>query len=136
MTEWVKVYDLKEDLETIQLVQRATLNTKEFGLEPDVALYGSDEWWRAVSDGRIATHSVSGTISRVYMSGHGDWPEFEVDSGGEKTRWTRVGDQSLYEPGSRVKVEYVLQKRRTRVLGELEQKEVLRIFVARSPLPS
>lgn len=136
MTEWVKIYDLKEDLETIQLVQRATLNTKEFGLEPDVALYGSDEWWRAVSDGRIATHSVSGTISRVYMSGHGDWPEFEVDSGGEKTRWTRVGDQSLYEPGSRVKVEYVLQKRRTRVLGELEQKEVLRIFVARSPLPS
>jgi hypothetical protein len=131
MGEWVKVYDLMEDTETIQLVQRATLNTKEFGLEPDVALYGSDEWWRAVDDGRIATHSVSGTISRVYMSGHGDWPEFEVDSGGEKTRWTRVGDQSLYEPGRPVKVEYVLQKRRTRVLGELEQKEVLRIFIER-----
>jgi hypothetical protein len=131
MGEWVKVYDLMEDTETIQLVQRATLNTKEFGLEPDVALYGSDEWWRAVDDGRIATHSVSGTISRVYMSGHGDWPEFEVDSGGEKTRWTRVGDQSLYEPGRPVKVEYVLQKLRTRVLGELEQKEVLRIFIER-----
>ena len=30
------------------------------------------------------SHSVSGTISRVYSSGHGDWPEFEVDSGSEK----------------------------------------------------
>jgi hypothetical protein len=131
MGEWVKVYDLMEDTETIQLVQRATLNTKEFGLEPDVALYGSDEWWRAVSDGRIAKHSVNGIISHLYMSGHGDWPEFEVDSGGEKTRWTRVGDQSLYELGRKVKVEYVLQKRRTSALGMLEQKEVLRIFIER-----
>ncbi len=131
MGEWVKVYDLREDTETIQLVQRATLNTKEFGLEPDVALYGSDEWWRAVSDGRIGTHSVSGIVSRVYMSGHGDWPEFEVDSGSEKTRWTRVGDQSLYELGREVKVEYVLQKRRTSALGDLEQKEVLRIYIER-----
>jgi hypothetical protein len=128
MTEWVKVYDLAEDYETIRLIQRATLNTKEFGLEPEVALYGSDEWWQAVKDGRIPTHSVSGVISSVYMTGHGDWPEFEIDSGNEKSRWTRVGDQSQYGPGRRVKVEYVVQKRRTNVLGELRQKEVLRIF--------
>ena len=69
MSEWVKVYDLMEDTETIQLVQRATLNTKEFGLEPHVALYGSDQWWRAIGDGRIATHSVSGAISRVLHVG-------------------------------------------------------------------
>ena len=131
MSEWIKVYDLAEDYETIRLIQRATLNTKEFGLEPEVALYGSDEWWRAVKDGRIPTHSVSGVISSVYMTGHGDWPEFEIDSGNEKSRWTRSGDQSLYGSGRRVKVEYVVQKRRTNVLGELQQKEVLRIFIER-----
>src|SRR6266511_3899049 len=49
---WVPIYDLADDAETIRLVQRATLTTKEFGLEPEIALYGSDEWWRAIGDGR------------------------------------------------------------------------------------
>lgn len=131
MSDWVKAYDLAEDVETIQLVQRATLNTREFGLEPEIALYGSEEWWRAVNDGRIPMYVVNGVISRVYMTGHGDWPEFEVDDGNEGSRWTRVGEQSLYEPGRKVKIEYVLQKRRTKVLGDPQQKEVLRIFIER-----
>jgi hypothetical protein len=107
------------------------LTTKEFGLEPEVALYGSDEWWRAVEDGRIPTHVVSGVISRIYLTGHGDWPEFELDSGHEKSRWTRAGDPSLYESGRAVRLEYVLQSPRAHALGERQQKEVLRIFIER-----
>lgn len=129
--DWDIAYDLAEDYDTIALVQRATLTTKEFGLVPDVALYGSDEWWAAIADGRIPRHEVRGTISRVFMSGHGDWPEFELDSSGVKSRWTRLGNQALYVEGREAKVEYVLQRPRKNWLGNEEQKEVLRVLVKR-----
>jgi hypothetical protein len=127
--DWVKVYDLEEDRETVKLVQRATLGTEDFGLEPEVALYGTKEWWGAIEKGLIPQHEVTGVISRNFVSGHGDWPEFELVSGLEKSRWTRVGDQSLYKVGMHVRVEYVIQKRRNSISEQREQKEVLRIFV-------
>ncbi|RMH25380.1 MAG: hypothetical protein D6692_11335 [Planctomycetota bacterium] len=129
MGEWVKVYDLAEDEETIRLVQQATLNTEDFGLVPEVALFGSDEWWQAIQEGRIPSHALHGVISRVFMSGHGDWPEFELEAAGEKSRWTRLGPDDLYRVGNEVRVEYVLQKAKKHWLGSREQKQVLRIFV-------
>jgi hypothetical protein len=129
MADWVKVYDLRQDRETIELVQRATLKTKDFGLVPEVALFGSEDWWKAIEDGRIPKHEVRGVISRVLMSGHGDWPEFELESDGEKTRWTRVGERAMYQEGREARIEYVLQKARKHWIGSQEQKNVLRIFI-------
>ena len=57
------------------------------------------------------------------MSGHGDWPEFELDSDGTKTSWTRRGNQALYAEGKEAKIEYVMQKPRKKWLGKEEQKE-------------
>jgi hypothetical protein len=128
---WDVVYDLATDEETIRLVQRATLTTKDFGLVPEVALYGSEDWWAAIADGRIPKHEARGTISRLFMSGHGDWPEFELNSDGTKTNWTRVGNQALYAEGKEAKIEYVMQKPRKKWLGNQEQKEVLRVLVKR-----
>jgi hypothetical protein len=65
------------------------------GLEPEVALYGSDDWWGAIADGRISKHEARGTITRLFVSGHGDWPELELDSNGTKTNWTRFGQQAF-----------------------------------------
>jgi len=107
---WVKVYDLAQDQETIALVQRASLQTQDFGFVPEIALFGSKDWWAAVEDDRIPRHTVQGVISRLYMSGHGDWPEFEIQSGEKVTRWTRFGDQKAYQVGRRVRLEYVLQR--------------------------
>ncbi len=129
--EWDVAYDLAEDRETIEVVQRASLGTKGFGYVPEVALYGTDEWWAAIADGRIPKHEVRGIISRLFMSGHGDWPEFELDREGAKTNWTRVGNQALYVLGKEVRVEYVMQKLRKKWLGNDEQKDVLRILVKR-----
>jgi hypothetical protein len=129
---WLKAYDLNEDRETIGLVQKATLTTTDFGLVPDVALFGSPEWWQAIKDGRIATHTEEGTISRVYWSGHGDWPQFEITAQGRKTQWTRAGNHSLYEEGMDAKVVYVMQLARKHWLGDQRQKEVLRIYLRRS----
>lgn len=132
MGDWVKVYDLAEDREKVDLVQRATLNTEEFGLVPEVALFGSEEWWRAIEDGRIPKHEAKGTIDRVFMSGHGDWPEFEMESEGERVSWTRLGEQGMYQVGREVRVEYVMQKARKHWLGSPEHRQVVRIFIRRS----
>jgi len=129
--EWCTVYDLAEDAETIALVQRATLTTKDFGLVAEVALFGSDDWWAATKDGRIPRHDMEGTISCLFLSGHGDWPEFELDCDGNKTRWTRVGNQSLYAEGKQARVEYVMQKLRKDLLGQGEKRQILRVLVRR-----
>jgi hypothetical protein len=129
--DWIKVYNLEEDEETIALVQRATLETKEFGLQPEIALYGSESWWKAIEDGQIQKHEVRGKIVRLLMSGHGDWPEFELDDGVGRSRWTRFGDQLMYKEGKSLRLEYVDQKRRNARFGKSSQKEVLRIFIER-----
>jgi hypothetical protein len=129
--EWDVAYDLAEDKETVHLIQKATLTTKDFGLVPEVALFGSEDWWAAITDGRIPKHEARGTISRLFMSGHGDWPEFELDSDGSKTSWTRCGDQTLYAEGKEAKVEYVMQKLREKWVGNQPQKSVLRVLVKR-----
>jgi hypothetical protein len=42
--DWVVAYVLATDQEAISLVQRAMLTTKDFGVVPEVAMFGSDEW--------------------------------------------------------------------------------------------
>jgi hypothetical protein len=125
--DWVVAYDLAADCDAVALVQRATLTTKDFGLVPEVGLFGSNEWWAAVGNGRIRKCEVRGRISRLFMTGHGDWPEFEVVSGDVKTTWTRLGRQNLYVEGHEVRVEYVWQRLRRVGLGE--QKQILRVLV-------
>ena len=82
----VQVYGLRFDHDYVAKVQEATLNTADAGLLPEPHLYGSPEWWSTVETGGIPIHTVAGTISKVFMSGHNDWPEFEIDEAGVKTR--------------------------------------------------
>jgi hypothetical protein len=125
---WTKVYDLSQDKETIALVQKASSQTEDFGFVSEIALFGSAEWWAAVGDGRIPRHTVEGVISRLYMAGHGDWPEFEIQSSGQTTRWSRFGNQKAYEVGRRVRLDYVLQRPKKRWRSQ-EVKQVLQILI-------
>jgi hypothetical protein len=125
---WMKVYDLSQDQATIALIQRASSQTRDFGFVPEIALFGSKEWWAAVEDGRVPRHSIQGVISRLYLSGHHDWPEFEIQSGDTTTRWTRFGDQKAYEVGRRVRLDYVLQRPKKPWRSQ-EVEQVLQIFV-------
>jgi hypothetical protein len=140
-----KIYDLREDAEHIAQVQKATVTTKEFGLIPEHGLFGSPEWWAAVHDGRIPVHTVEGRISRVFMSGHNDWEEFEIDSGKDRTSWTRVtsggiggspdriAKAGLYEVGRAVRLTYVQQQFRQSIPGLPFSKSVLEIWVGGRP---
>jgi hypothetical protein len=128
--ELVKIYDLKQDHRQIGLIQKATLETKDYGLVPEHALFGSPDWWRAVEENLIPVHTIEGIISRVYMSGHNDYPEFEIDDGQEKTRWTREGKDEAYVIGRRVKLKYVFQKPKKAFGGKYPHEVVLEIWIS------
>lgn len=108
----IEVYSLKNDARRISDVQNARLNTKKYGIISEHGLFGTDEWWRAIESGKIEAISISGVISKVYMSGHNDFPEFKVESEGLVTSWERKGKEELYIEGARVKLKYVLTKSR------------------------
>jgi hypothetical protein len=124
------VFDLRVAHDDIAAVQDATINSSWAGLIPDHGLFGSREWWEAVDDGDIPTHTLSGTIARVYMSGHNDYPEFEVIADGATSSWTRRGDDDTYVVGRGVVIEYVLQRYKTPLEGVGEHFQcVLRILI-------
>ncbi len=133
----VEVYSLAKDTEHVRKVQRATLNTTDYGLVPEHGLFGSDEWWEAIRTGKLPTICVEGVISCVRMGSMNDWPGFEIDSNGSKTNWTRhvhsAEDDRFYVAGKRVCLEYVIQhtKKDLANLGTTEQEVVLRIAVER-----
>ncbi len=114
---FVTVYRLKNDPERIRHIQRATLTTKEFGIEPTHGLVGSDDWWGQIERGALALQTVRGQISRVYMASMNDWPEFELRSeDGTLSQWTRESNAlafgRYYSPGRRVEIDYVIQHHR------------------------
>jgi hypothetical protein len=123
------VYDLREAEAHIAAVQDATLHTDYAGLVSEHGLFGSGNWWRAVEDGRIPVRTVKGTISRVYASGHNDYPEFEVDDGADRTQWTREGPDDAYVVGRAIQIDYVLQRYKKPLRIGPHSKSVLRILI-------
>jgi len=65
------------------------------------------------------------------MSGHNDYPEFEVENSEGKTVWTRLGYDAAYQVGKKVELIYVEQKykRPTDITGAIS-KCVIEIRVA------
>ena len=123
------VYDLHRAEAYVAAVQDATLHTDHAGLVPEHGLFGSADWWRAVEDGRIPVRTVKGAISGVYMSGHNDYPEFEVDDGVERTQWPREGSEDAYVVGRAVQIDYVLQRLKKPVGVAPNSKCVLQILI-------
>ena len=105
-----QIYSLKSDARHIENVQKATLETESYGIVSEHGLFGSSEWWDALKSGEIKIHALEGVISKVYMSGHNDFPEFKIEAAGNVTSWERKGNIALYKEGVPVKIEYVLTK--------------------------
>lgn len=128
------IYYLKNDINHIKNVQEATLHTDHYGLRVTHGLFGSDEWWEKIESGELPLATVKGTINRVYMSGHNDFPEFEIVTlKDEKTIWARwVDDPSLdsyYKEGSQVELDYVVQMAKRGFGTGLEHKCVIAVRI-------
>ena len=129
----ITIYNLKMDKRWIELVQNASLHRDDCGLTTEPTLFGTPEWWSFVGTEKLPVHTIEGVITRVFISGHNDFPEFEVDDGTEKTHWERRGEDSAFTVGRRIRIRYVEMafKRPVRGLGK-RSKDVLTIEVDES----
>ncbi len=113
----VIVYLLRRDKQRIEAVQRATTTTRKFGIMRTHGLFGSDQWWQNVQTGKLAVHTLKGVITRFYMGGMRDAPEFIVRSDdGKESSWLRQANSEeldgFYAAGRRIEIDYVLQRHR------------------------
>ena len=112
MTELISAYKFQEDKEAIKRLQEVSSDPKsDYGLKTENGLLiGTKEWFQATEDGRLSKETIRGTISKMYMSGHNDWPEFEMENESGKSTWTREGNDQLYLVGKLIEIDYVIQK--------------------------
>jgi hypothetical protein len=104
----VRVYDLRDDRQRVELMQAASLNRPDLGLAIEPALVGSEKWWAMVEDHSLPETVTDGVITRVYWASMGDWPEFELEeTNGGRSSWTREGDISRYVDGLGVRLGFV-----------------------------
>lgn len=113
----IPVYELRKDAEHVRKVQKATLTTEQYGIQPTHGLFGSDEWWQKIESGDLPKHTLRGTITRLAMGSMGDWPGFTMrtDDGAESS-WQRFAHTTelcgLYAVGRCVELVYVVQRNR------------------------
>ena len=112
MSIFKTIYNLKRDNKRIKLVQEASLAKEPYaGYKIDNGLiFGTKEWFDGIEKGIIPKHIVKGVISKVYISGHNDYPEVEIENSNGKTIWTRFGNDVAYQVGKNIELTYVEQK--------------------------
>ncbi|WP_276134852.1 hypothetical protein [Polluticoccus soli] len=112
MEQLKETYNLRNDSQHIKAVQAASLHPDfRVGLKMENGLlYGSAQWFEAIENGMIPTHVITGKISKVYMTGHNDFPMFDISDGNNTTEWERRGIDDQYVVGKEVELSYVLQK--------------------------
>ena len=112
MTEFQTAYKFKDDKEAIKRLQEVSSDPESnYGLKVENGLLvGTKEWFHATEDRRLLKETLTGRISKVYMSGHNDWPEFEIESKEGFSTWTREGNDKLYQVGKFVEIDFVIQK--------------------------
>lgn len=120
-----RIYELATELAAnparIAMAQALTLNADKplMGLLGDCGLFGSNEWWQSISEGRIEVRVYKGTIKRLYVAGQDadedQSNDFEyVCDDGRVRRASCVahddGDLALYREGATVALAYALDK--------------------------
>jgi hypothetical protein len=128
-------YRLRDDLDTLVSMQRASQSDSTLGLMMTHGLIGSAEWWSAVETGRLPVVSERGEIQRVWQGQHAAGPaEFEMRTAeGHLSRWLCNLDPSLAKcellAGRSAFVEYVLQDLKAAFNGSQQTKIALTVSI-------
>jgi len=132
MDKYAEIYNLKEDLNKINLIQEASLDkSSRSGLKiKNGLLFGTREWFNAIESGIIKKNVVAGFISKVYMTGHNDYPRFDIISESGKSEWTRYGQDSEYIVGRKIELYYVEQELKWGVFNQMSSKCIVQIRVS------
>lgn len=113
----VTIYQLRQNKQQIEAVQRSALKTWKFGIARTHGVFCSDEWWKNVETGKLAVRTLRGIVTRISMGSMGDWPLFNMRSNTGKdfsfSRYANGKDlDDLYAVGRMIEVDYVLQRYR------------------------
>lgn len=115
------VYFLSEELKTkpeqIVLTQSLTLDKSRpnIGLKGTYGLFGSQEWWNSINQGKMPLLYVSGVITRTYVAGQDPSPvdnafSLLLDDGSKVEEsiydYIKEEDKKLFQKGSRVEIIY------------------------------
>lgn len=119
------VFQLTEKLKALpeltMKIQTLTLDPlrPSLGLKGSNGLYGSQEWWDSIEQGRIPLKYISGKIIKTYVVGQDPSP---VDNGftlllkdgstykGGIYDYTKKADKKLFKIGATVEMVYVLDE--------------------------
>jgi len=119
------IYSLEQDEMRIKMIQEASIDQNSYaGYKTESGLlFGTKEWLIAIEHGIIPKHSIKGVISQIYMSGHNDYPEFEIENSVGKSVWTKLGEGSAYQVGKKIELVYVeqLYKKSTAITGMISK---------------
>lgn len=115
------VYFLSEELknkpEQIVLTQSLTLDKSRpnIGLKGTNGLFGSQEWWNSINQGKMPLLYVSGVITRTFVAGQDPSPvdnafSLLLDDGSKVEEsiydYIKKEDKKLFQKGSRVEIIY------------------------------
>lgn len=110
----------KKNFYLVKETQELTLDKSRpfMGLKGTFGLYGSEEWWNSIKNGRIKSYIITGKICRLYEAGQdneGEINSFTLISDSKKL-WdegiylNNSNDISLFKIGKRVKILYILNE--------------------------
>lgn len=114
--------DLKKDPRRVEMAQELSQDSSRplMGLKGTHGLFGSDEWWDSIRDGRIPVSFISGIIRSAYVAGQDEYGlNNTVDLILEDGSIVPVGiytnsnsDVALFKPGCMVRVVYAFDELR------------------------
>ncbi|WP_293458714.1 hypothetical protein [Phenylobacterium sp.] len=111
---------LEGDPEQVALAQALTRNSSkpQMGLAGTLGLFGSEQWWRSINDGRMPLEFVSGVIIHAYRAGQDDagptnTVEIRADDDSVRSLGIYVNnpkDRRLFRPGFATSIVYALDE--------------------------
>ena len=102
-----QIFDIRTDKQT-PIIQKRIKKGKS-GFRTNWGLYGTNEWfYNLQNEGLILV--LSGTLTRLFMSGHNDFPEFEINTGVKRFQFERHGNDDEYKIGKTLKVHAIKNK--------------------------
>jgi hypothetical protein len=100
------LYDIRDDLEKLAKMQKASTSTGPWGVAIQHGFVGSPEWWSAVESGRIKLETFAGAISANWGP-HGDVLHVHVIGPEGRQDWTAWNGFEMSLVGTKVRTRYV-----------------------------
>lgn len=72
-------------------------------------LYGTEDWLNNLKKDGLIIY-LNGKITNLIMTGHNDFPEFEMETDEGTFQFERLGDESEYQIGKSIRVNAIKRK--------------------------